>query len=92
VVESNRLLIYRTIICTQGSNPCFSLIRKMMKYNLEDLTLKKKFVNLYSIIGIVAQLVRVPPCHGGSCEFESRQSRSRKNNGLELFLINFSFT
>jgi hypothetical protein len=25
--------------------------------------------------GIVVQLVRAPPCHGGSCEFESRQSR-----------------
>ena len=29
--------------------------------------------------GIVAQLVRVPPCHGGSCEFESRQSRYFKS-------------
>jgi hypothetical protein len=25
--------------------------------------------------GIVVQLVRAPPCHGGSCGFETRQSR-----------------
>nr|AFK34392.1 unknown [Lotus japonicus] len=25
--------------------------------------------------GIVVQLVRAPPCQGGSCGFESRQSR-----------------
>ena len=31
----------------------------------------------YNILvrGIVVQLVRAPPCHGGRCGFESRQSR-----------------
>ena len=28
--------------------------------------------------GTVVQLVRAPPCHGGSCGFEPRQSRSGK--------------
>ncbi len=28
-----------------------------------------------NIFGIVVQLVRAPPCHGGSCGFEPRQSR-----------------
>jgi hypothetical protein len=31
VVESNRLLIYRTSICTQGSNPCFSFLEGTQK-------------------------------------------------------------
>lgn len=31
-----------------------------------------------NVYGIVVQLVRAPPCHGGSCEFESRQSRFYK--------------
>ena len=40
-----------------------------------------KFQDMYMYIeinivkGIVAQLVRAPPCHGGGCEFESRRSR-----------------
>ncbi len=28
-----------------------------------------------SEVGTVVQLVRAPPCHGGSCGFEPRQSR-----------------
>lgn len=28
--------------------------------------------------GLVAQLVRVPPCHGGCRGFESRQGRSQR--------------
>lgn len=27
------------------------------------------------IFGVVAQLVRAPPCHGGGCGFEPRQLR-----------------
>ena len=45
------------------------------------------------MLGIVVQLVRAPPCHGGSCEFESRQSRfesqlffSRKTNNKHLII------
>ena len=65
MVESNGLLIHR--IClpyTQGSNPCFSYY-PVFERTIKNLTKK----------GIVVQLVRAPPCHGGSCEFESRQSR-----------------
>ncbi len=29
--------------------------------------------------GTVVQLVRAPPCHGGSCGFEPRQSRQATN-------------
>ncbi len=72
MVESNRLLIYRTFICTQGSNPCFSFIKKA-EIN-KKLTYKEILLILYHF-GTVVQLVRAPPCHGGSCEFESRQSR-----------------
>ena len=36
--------------------------------------------------GIVVQLVRAPPCHGGSCEFESRQSRLNDNKPLIIIL------
>ena len=54
-------------------------------------------------MGIVVQLVRAPPCQGGSCGFEPRQSRRNKINqikannmkkqGSKLFLerMNFNF-
>ena len=37
-------------------------------------------------------MVRAPPCHGGSCEFESRQSRfknfiSKFNNNIRDIII-----
>jgi hypothetical protein len=76
VVESNRLLIYRTFICTQGSNPCFSFIKKTENNKkLTDDRISLQLFCIYTSPGIVVQLVRAPPCHGGSCEFESRQSR-----------------
>jgi hypothetical protein len=42
-------------------------------------------------IGIVVQLVRAPPCHGGSCGFEPRQSRieffyEKINDNIFLYL------
>ena len=80
MVESNRLLIYRAIYCTQGSNPCFSFVNKS---RIERLTFDRISiiisVVIQDIIGIVVQLVRAPPCHGGSCEFESRQSRFKSS-------------
>ena len=88
MVESNRLLIYRTFICTQGSNPCFSFIKKLKRLKSWHLKINRLNVYIYTI-GIVVQLVRAPPCHGGSCEFESRQSRLLKkvNNYLIIIFI-----
>ena len=74
MVESNRLLIYRTFICTQGSNPCFSYFKKTLKV-LTWISFIAYNWNHKTKFGTVVQLVRAPPCHGGSCEFESRQSR-----------------
>ena len=53
-----------------------SLVRTCMK-----IFSHLKNWNIYGIIvliGIIVQLVRAPPCHGGSCGFESRWSRSVK--------------
>lgn len=46
---------------------------------------------MYSIYlaGIVVQLVRAPPCQGGSCGFEPRQSRTRIRL-IEKFIFIFS--
>lgn len=38
------------------------------------------------VIGVVAQSVRSPPCQGGSCGFEPRQSR--KNDFLLNLYLN----
>ena len=38
--------------------------------------------------GSVAQLVSVPPCHGGGCEFESRRDRritDNRHNGQSAY-------
>ncbi|XLT62511.1 hypothetical protein S245_015877, partial [Arachis hypogaea] len=42
-------------------------------------TLHKNFYAVRPFPGIVVQLVRAPPCQGGSCGFEPRQSRMNKN-------------
>ena len=56
---------------------------------LKNISISKVFewnhMNMYTVhfivlcyfLGIVVQLVRAPPCQGGSCGFEPRQSRPR---------------
>ena len=36
-------------------------------------------------LGIVVQLVRAPPCQGGSCGFEPRQSRRNGSKNISFF-------
>jgi hypothetical protein len=56
--------------------------------------IKKNYSKLFEAViliiirGIVVQLVRAPPCHGGSCEFESRQSRF-KYTDFQLEIVGF---
>ena len=52
--------------------------------------LRVLFKNRYAIhpAGIVVQLVRAPPCQGGSCGFEPRQSRTRVQ-WMEKFIFPF---
>lgn len=48
--------------------------------------------NMYAVFrfpGIVVQLVRAPPCQGGSCGFEPRQSRPRIQ-WIDQFISPFS--
>ena len=74
MVESNRLLIYRTNFVPRVRIPVSPLLKFKIHKTLTDI----KFLltlSLGLIFGIVVQLVRAPPCHGGSCEFKSRQSR-----------------
>jgi hypothetical protein len=51
----------------------------------------------YRSIGFVVQSVRAPPCHGGSCGFESRQVRIKiirqvhyLGTVIQYFLLKFS--
>ena len=47
--------------------------------------------NMYAVFrfpGIVVQLVRAPPCQGGSCGFEPRQSRTRVQ-WMDKFIFSF---
>ena len=39
------------------------------------------------LIGVVAQLVRSPPCQGGSCGFEPRQSRKKNTKKTRKITI-----
>ena len=73
MVDRDRLLIYCIVFYTEGSNPSLS------------------YIFLYRCVclfGVVVQLVRAPPCHGGSYGFESRQSRF---NFLFQVLLSYSF-
>ena len=56
------------------------------------VALKKKFVGLVQVAlylhpegekGLVVQLVRMPPCHGGGRGFESRPVRLNKNKNQQ---------
>ncbi len=43
------------------------------------------------IIGLVVQLVRIPACHAGGREFESRPDRNPESSGAKIALRNWSF-
>ena len=60
---------------TEGSNPSFSYWQ-FFRIQIQYYVITR---------GIVVQLVRAPPCHGGRCGFESRQSRSIFNKKNLLF-------
>ena len=66
-------LYYKTTILNRNEN---EIIRICMLYTPP-------------IPGIVVQSVRAPPCQGGSCGFESRQSRTRIRN-IHPFFFSFS--
>src|SRR3954454_12571450 len=42
---------------------------------------------LHAKRGVLAQLVRAPPCHGGGCGFEPRRLRSSSEGGPALRVI-----
>ena len=49
-----------------------SVLKKNRKWSAKKFIDKKKTSLYYIFHGIIVQLVRAPPCHGGSCGFESR--------------------
>ena len=71
MVESGRLLICCMFYSYRGFESLLLLIIQIL--NLTNLNII--WHNPINSMGTVVQLVRAPPCHGGSCGFESRQSR-----------------
>jgi hypothetical protein len=74
----------------EGSNPSLSVFIQ----SVPELKGANGQINVHAIArnqrseaaiaGIVVQSVRAPPCHGGSCGFESRQSRKLLPNSTPL--------
>ena len=59
-------IVYHSCICYNTAKQNGSNVRKNLKIKNKNLG-----------PGIVVQSVRAPPCQGGSCGFEPRQSRPR---------------
>ena len=56
-----------------------------MFLSLQPNTANESLTTLYfSSLGLVVQLVRMPPCHGGGRGFESRPVRKMSHKALQI--------